>query len=648
MRRAHARGTIAGMALGVAALLGGRPAGATIQFGNIELSGNFETQNLVRTPDAGEFEFIQNRNTARIRLDWNWLENGRMLGRFDMPFLQDSRFFLLYRGVYDGFYDLAPGGNQTGQSRADDLIGGPIEGNRIGSLRPDGSLRQGAYSRFQDDTRDSLKFENRIRELYIDLTLRDLPLTLRIGRQQVIWGEADQFRLADIWNPLDVTSRFPIADTFDNFRVPLWMIKGIWDTGFIGPLQNTFVEVVYNPFDFQPGQKVDWLPKPWALPFPNPLRPGQIQVASFGTDILVTPIFDLRGTSFKKGDFERNPEDASEVGARFHFVTPQGLESTVNYIYGRGKWVGNSPAFGVKIHRAVGDPSQGVGTFRPLGNTGTPLTVTPAFVEAEVIHPYVHVFGITGNYFESEYTSAVLRFETAYALGEPYPTSDPDQVICATTVLDPETCARDLPVGFEKRDVWAGMIGFDRPTWIRWLNNKATWFVSGQLFWMHIRGHDVKKLRGFSSANADPYFTPGASLPGLDQSGGFGVWNANGLAVSPTGAGIPLDFAGQIERTQDGSKPPFDNALPWEFITTLTMTTFYRGGTVAPQLVVLFDPKNKWLAPLMQLELLYTNSFIITLQQRFIFPLDPPTNDPWFVGRFGRRHESGIRLTYQF
>src|SRR5574341_1467334 len=46
--------------------------------------------------------------------------------------------------------------------------------------------------------RSNLKFENRMREAYIDLKLKDTPLSFRLGRQQVIWGESDQFRLMDI------------------------------------------------------------------------------------------------------------------------------------------------------------------------------------------------------------------------------------------------------------------------------------------------------------------------------------------------------------------------------------------------------------------------------------------------------------------
>jgi len=58
-------------------------------------------------------------------------------------------------------------------------------------------------------------------ELYIDLSLKDIDL--RIGRQQVVWGEADGLRINDIINPQDF-KEFILQDYIDS-RIPLWMVK---------------------------------------------------------------------------------------------------------------------------------------------------------------------------------------------------------------------------------------------------------------------------------------------------------------------------------------------------------------------------------------------------------------------------------------
>src|SRR5262245_15718522 len=87
----------------VASGLGGsaRHAGATLRFGPLQISGNAQSQNLVRTPDASTWEFIQNRNTAHLRLDYDWLEGGRWIGKYDIPFIEKSSLALLWRVVYD-------------------------------------------------------------------------------------------------------------------------------------------------------------------------------------------------------------------------------------------------------------------------------------------------------------------------------------------------------------------------------------------------------------------------------------------------------------------------------------------------------------------------------------------------------------------
>src|SRR5437016_14657010 len=82
---------------------------ATQKFGPIQLSGNLQTQNLVRHPDEAHYEFIQNRNTARIQFDYDWLQSGLFYGKYNIPFIESSHLFVVYRGVYDSIYDTTPG-----------------------------------------------------------------------------------------------------------------------------------------------------------------------------------------------------------------------------------------------------------------------------------------------------------------------------------------------------------------------------------------------------------------------------------------------------------------------------------------------------------------------------------------------------------
>src|SRR5512139_665025 len=85
----------------VALLLGAHTANALPAYGPMQLSGNLQSQTLIRHPDVDKYQFIQNRNTLRLRFDYEWAKDGKWLNRFSLPWIRGSHLFLLYRGVYD-------------------------------------------------------------------------------------------------------------------------------------------------------------------------------------------------------------------------------------------------------------------------------------------------------------------------------------------------------------------------------------------------------------------------------------------------------------------------------------------------------------------------------------------------------------------
>src|SRR5262249_8960159 len=127
---------------------------------------------------------------------------------------------------------------------------------------------------------------------------------------------------------------------------------------------------------------------------------------------------------------------------------------------------------------------------------------------AEYIAPYVHTLGLSANYSDEEFTQAVYRFETVGDLGIPF-----YDVSVPTTIGGVGT--PPLP-GITKKNMWKGMIAFDRPTWMRFLNKKSTVFLTGQFFWHYLVGNP-------SCTN-----TPQAIA---DQAG---AW-AQGLGPKPSG-----------------------------------------------------------------------------------------------------------------
>src|SRR5262245_51027535 len=85
------------------------PARATQKFRAIQLSGNLQTLNRARTPDADHWQYIMNRNVAHVRLDYDWLQSGKFYNKYDIPFIEKSSLAVVWRGVYDSIYDTTPG-----------------------------------------------------------------------------------------------------------------------------------------------------------------------------------------------------------------------------------------------------------------------------------------------------------------------------------------------------------------------------------------------------------------------------------------------------------------------------------------------------------------------------------------------------------
>jgi len=576
-----------------------RAAAALPRYGPIELSGNISAQQLIRHPDVDQFSIVQQRNTLKLRLDYSLLDRGRLnlppllsaggvvIG--GLSFIEQARLFVLYRAAYDSVYDFTPGFAQNN-------IYGVRNGLRLDQIPADG--------------RDALKLENKLREAYVDLTFKNFPLNLRLGRQQIVWGETDNFRLLDRVNALDLSWHLQ-QESWDELRMPYWMVKGLIDLdrlAFLRPLSNTFVEFYWNPGDWYPAKR-DFLPRPWSVPTQNPI-PFLADVFHVLGRTNVRPVL-FHGTQlFRQGDYVRNPIENSQVGVRFGAVTPQGLQFTLNYFYQR--WAGDDGTNAAAV-RAVLDP---VEANAALARGELPI---------EAIAPYVHVAGISLNYADEEYTQAVFRMESIYEMGVPFTDagkSYPNKGILGLAL------SNDV-YGVSKRDMWKGMIAFDRPTWIRPLNRNSTFLVLGQFFWHYLLDNpEIRVCKDFPAEPACRGRNP------LFQFSGFrGQFSTSGV----TAGGTPSAF--------------IDHVRDWEVLTTLAVTTFYRGGKLVPFLVYILDPVNSYnMEVIAMLDYFLTNNVILNLSQRyFITTSSKPVFETWGVAGINRgRSETGIRLTYQF
>jgi hypothetical protein len=97
------------------------------------------------------------------------------------------------------------------QPRMDVWFAGGARLTGIGLLRGD----------FADQLEPGRHVDVELRELYLDFELGDTQL--RLGKQQVVWGQADGLRVLDVINPLSYRE-FILPDLEDR-RIPLWIVN---------------------------------------------------------------------------------------------------------------------------------------------------------------------------------------------------------------------------------------------------------------------------------------------------------------------------------------------------------------------------------------------------------------------------------------
>ena len=220
----------------------------------------------LQTP-YNSFNMLQNRTFLQLELRHDLLDliEGNYQGRlsFLAPLLQplqwlqleDMSYFMTYRGEYDGVWDYGP----DVYSERFPLLSNCAPASKQKRTSP----RQFANcSRL--NPRRTLRKRHRLFEAYVDLSWE--ALFLRIGRQNLSWGETDAFRLLDQINPLDASfGGFLVS--LDDRRVPLDMIRAVYSFEDIGPFSEFNIEG-YGAFDKNISSPVP-AGSPWSAP--NPL-----------------------------------------------------------------------------------------------------------------------------------------------------------------------------------------------------------------------------------------------------------------------------------------------------------------------------------------------------------------------------------------
>jgi hypothetical protein len=159
---------------------------------------------------------------------------------------------------------------------------------------------------------DNYYTELDLREFYVDVYPAEW-LSFRIGRQQVTWGETGQFRLLDVINPIDGTWHFSPLESFEDTRIPLWIVKGLLEF----PSIDHSLELVWVPGIDRPEDMVTvplTFVGAWGLPYSNTPSPF---------------IIDEKVFMYPKNSIE----DTMRVGLRWKGVLSTNITYTLAYYY---------------------------------------------------------------------------------------------------------------------------------------------------------------------------------------------------------------------------------------------------------------------------------------------------------------------------
>jgi uncharacterized protein DUF1302/AMIN domain-containing protein len=114
----------------------------------------------------------------------------------------------------------------------------------VGDLGP-GVYRPDNYSDFNGPSYNTEYAELSLRELYLDAQWA--ASFWRVGKQQVVWGQADGIKVLDIVNPQSF--REFILDDFDDSRIPLWAVNVEQTLGDATSLQLLWIpDTTYHEF----------------------------------------------------------------------------------------------------------------------------------------------------------------------------------------------------------------------------------------------------------------------------------------------------------------------------------------------------------------------------------------------------------------
>lgn len=309
-----------------------------------------------------------------------------------------------------------------------------------------------------------------LREFYIDATILgkgDNEINVRLGKQQVVWGRTDLFRVLDVINPVDF-SRQNIYDELEDIRIPMWILKADFRFGATGPFDDFNAQIVWNFDKFRPNN-LGQCGSTYVILDAGCFFRGMKNLWDNGGTVANFAPFDVTGAA--PGLL------ATNFGPQTIGIRDVELPS----------WSLSNTQLGLKLEGVIGDlgwsfnaltyrsqlPSLRAGHI-PVVNpfTGAPAQTFDHLIAFDIAFPRINMIGGSVDYY-SQSIDTVFRVELALTEGEEFA----------------NTLNRRL---FSESDVVRYVIGADKNFFIRPLNKTRAFLISGQLFGQRILDHEIE------------------------------------------------------------------------------------------------------------------------------------------------------------
>ena len=369
------------------------------------------------------------------------------------------------RATYDGVYDLND--NEFGKDATEPYLGSSWHDRGAATTGLPGQpqcrlISQGvpvpcendptvcnnlAVDGYMDQDEDEMRFPDFndrfdvLREFYIagDKYLDNgHVLSMTLGKQQVVWGKTDLFRVLDVINPVDY-SRHNIYDELEDIRIPQWILNLEYRMGPTETFDDTNFSFMWNFDKFRPnnlgtcGQAYRILDA--GCFFSSYINVFDLGLPGYTANVPI--IHDVEEPSWSLGN--------TQFGFKWEGVYGDATFS-LNYLHYRQQLP--------SLH------------FRARSDIPTLPLADGVF---DIRFPKINMLGGALDYY-SMGMDATWRMELALSEGEEMP--------------------RDTN-GHKETDMFRYVIGFDKNQVIPALGTNSAFLISAQLFGEHILDHEV-------------------------------------------------------------------------------------------------------------------------------------------------------------